>query len=122
MRVSSNCVKRARRFLKIPLDVKFTPNDTVGRSVQNAHILIVDDEQEVRALLRAALAPEGFRISAAKDGHGLMAALQVEIPDLITLDLNLSGKDGLKLVLRRAEKDQIMAVWARSSTANATKT
>jgi two-component system, OmpR family, response regulator len=71
--------------------------NTVRCPVQGAHILIVDDDQEVRALLRAALAVEGFRISEAKDGQELMSALQAAIPDLITLDLNLNGEDGLKL-------------------------
>jgi two-component system OmpR family response regulator len=72
------------------------PNE-LGRSVRNAHVLIVDDDVEIRALLRGALAAEGFRISEAKDGHGLMAAMQAEPPDLITLDLSLNGEDGLKL-------------------------
>jgi two-component system, OmpR family, response regulator len=68
------------------------------QSFQSAHILIVDDDQEVRALLRAALAAEGFRISEASDGAGMMRAVSsAEVPHLITLDLNLNGEDGLKL-------------------------
>jgi len=61
------------------------------------HILIVDDDREVRALLRAALSAEGFRISEAANGEETMAAIACEPPDLITLDLNLSGEDGLSL-------------------------
>ncbi len=62
-----------------------------------AHILIVDDEPEVRALLCAALEPEGFRVSAAGSGAEMLAILTESLPDLITLDLNLGGEDGLKL-------------------------
>jgi two-component system OmpR family response regulator len=62
-----------------------------------SHILIVDDEVEVRAMLRAALACEGFRISEAANGADMMTAINADIPNLITLDLNLHGEDGLKL-------------------------
>jgi DNA-binding response OmpR family regulator len=68
-----------------------------GKNPNQPHILIVDDEPEVRATLRAALAPEGFRISEAGDSASMMAAIAAEAPDLITLDLNLSGEDGLRL-------------------------
>ncbi len=64
---------------------------------QTAHILIVDDDPDVRALLRSALAPEGFQVSEAGDGAEMMAAISAEAPDLITLDLGLNGEDGLKL-------------------------
>jgi two-component system, OmpR family, response regulator len=69
----------------------------MAQSALTAHILIVDDDLEVRATLRAALASEGFRISEAGDGPELMAAIYSELPHLITLDLNLNGEDGLKL-------------------------
>jgi DNA-binding response OmpR family regulator len=62
-----------------------------------AHIIIVDDDADVRATLKAALAPEGFAVSEARSGHELMMAMNAAVPDLITLDLNLSGEDGLKL-------------------------
>jgi DNA-binding response OmpR family regulator len=43
------------------------------------------------------LAPEGFSVSEARNGYELMTALEAAVPDLITLDLNLGGEDGLKL-------------------------
>ena len=42
----------------------------------SAHILVVDDEAEVRALLRTGLEREGFAVSEAKDGASLMAVLE----------------------------------------------
>jgi DNA-binding response OmpR family regulator len=62
-----------------------------------AHIIIVEDDADIRATLKEALAPEGFSVSEARNGYELMTALEAAIPDLITLDLNLSGEDGLKL-------------------------
>ncbi|MGI9404099.1 MAG: response regulator [Hyphomicrobium sp.] len=61
------------------------------------HILVVDDEAEVRTLLRAGLEPEGYAVSEAKDGAELMAALEKSTVDLITLDLRLAGEDGFTL-------------------------
>jgi DNA-binding response OmpR family regulator len=61
------------------------------------HVLVVDDEAEVRALLRSGLEPEGYEISEAKDGAALMALLDARPVDLITLDVRLSGEDGFAL-------------------------
>ena len=63
----------------------------------SAHILVVDDEAEVRALLRTGLEREGFAVSEAKDGASLMAVLEKGNVDLITLDVRLSGEDGFSL-------------------------
>jgi DNA-binding response OmpR family regulator len=64
---------------------------------QAVHILIVDDDPEVRATLRAVLESEGFRIAEAGSGAEVLAAVSTTAFDIITLDLNLSGEDGLKL-------------------------
>lgn len=62
-----------------------------------AHILIVDDNAEMRDLLGRALRREGYRVSAAGDGKGMRAALAEERIDLVLLDLMLPGEDGLTL-------------------------
>jgi len=62
-----------------------------------AHILIVDDEAEVRRLLEAGLQAEGYAVSAAADGAGLLAILDKKPVDLITLDVRLGGEDGFNL-------------------------
>jgi two-component system, OmpR family, response regulator len=59
-------------------------------------ILIVDDEESVRLLLRDCFELEGFRVDEAATGTELTAKLP-ETPDLITLDLNLGGDNGLEL-------------------------
>ena len=61
------------------------------------HVLVVDDEAEVRSLLRAGLEPEGFAVSEAENGAGLMAHLDSKPVDLVTLDVRLSGEDGFTL-------------------------
>src|SRR5262245_411616 len=63
----------------------------------NVEILVVDDEGEVRALLRKCLEREGFRVVEAKDGAALRARIEGHPVSLITLDLTLGGEDGLEL-------------------------
>ena len=63
----------------------------------NVEILVVDDEGEVRALLRKCFEREGFRVIEAKDGAELRAHIEEHPISLITLDLTLGGEDGLEL-------------------------
>jgi len=61
------------------------------------HILVVDDEEAVRTLLKECFELEGYRVSEAKDGAGLSECLSATPVDLITLDLKLGGENGLEL-------------------------
>jgi two-component system, OmpR family, response regulator len=63
----------------------------------NTHILVVDDEPEIRALLRKCFEREGFSVAEAKDGAELRARIEQQPTNLITLDLTLGGEDGLEL-------------------------
>lgn len=60
------------------------------------HILVVDDDDQLRRMLRRCFEEEGYRVSEAMDQAGVNAALASGI-DLITLDLNLGGTDGLAI-------------------------
>ncbi len=59
------------------------------------HILVVDDDAEIRTLLAAYLTKNGFKVSAVGDGRALWRALDGPHVDLIVLDLMLPGEDGL---------------------------
>lgn len=59
-------------------------------------ILVVDDEPEIRSLLRKCFEREGYSVLEAADGAGLRAVMARPV-DLITLDLTLGGEDGLEL-------------------------
>lgn len=75
-------------------------------------ILIVDDEPEVRALLRAALEAEGFAVVEAADGAQAKAQLNAVPISLVTLDLKLGGDDGLSVAreLRSARNTPIIMI------------
>ncbi|AXA93922.1 response regulator [Massilia sp. YMA4] len=61
------------------------------------HILIVDDDREIRELLAAYLRKNGFTVSLAADARQLRALLEDTPVDLLVLDLMLPGEDGLSL-------------------------
>jgi two-component system OmpR family response regulator len=75
-------------------------------------ILIVDDEPEVRTLLRTGLENEGFAVLEAADGRQAMALLDRSPISLVTLDLKLGGEDGLKVAreLRAAKNTPIIMI------------
>ncbi|MBK9607659.1 MAG: response regulator [Betaproteobacteria bacterium] len=61
------------------------------------HILIVDDDAEIRNLLGKYLLKNGLRVTAVADGRAMWQALDAGRIDLIVLDLMLPGDDGLTL-------------------------
>ena len=63
----------------------------------NQTILVVDDEETIREVVRRYLELEGFNVKEAADGLEALDAIRSEPPDLIVLDLMLPGIDGLSL-------------------------
>jgi two-component system OmpR family response regulator len=61
------------------------------------HVLVVDDDAEIRKLLGEYLERNGFRVSLATDGAEMRRALDRSRPDLVVLDLMLPGESGLTL-------------------------
>ncbi|QCO14947.1 response regulator [Azospirillum brasilense] len=64
------------------------------------HLLVVDDDREIRTLLSQFLTRHGFRVTGAKDGVEMMRTLDTARVDLIVLDLMMPGEDGLSLCRR----------------------
>ncbi|MEI2454427.1 response regulator [Lysobacter firmicutimachus] len=61
------------------------------------HILVVDDDREIRQMVADYLRKNGLRASVAADGREMRAALDGDAVDLIVLDLMMPGEDGLVL-------------------------
>jgi two-component system OmpR family response regulator len=61
------------------------------------HLLVVDDDREIRHLLTEYLTQAGFRVTAVGDGKAMRRALEANRIDLVVLDLMLPGEDGLTL-------------------------
>src|ERR1044071_5493950 len=71
------------------------------------HILVVDDDREIRTLLSDYLQKNGYRVTAVAEGKAMRRALDQTHVDLIVLDLMLPGEDGLKLCRDLRTQSQI---------------
>ena len=78
-------------------------------------ILVVDDEPEIVKLVRAYLQKAGYKVVTATDGQEALAVFRHEHPNLVILDLNLPGMDGLDVcrAMRRASEVPIIMLTAR---------
>jgi len=79
------------------------------------HILVVDDDAEIRALISEYLTRQGFRVTAVADGVAMNAALEDGRFDLVVLDVMLPGEDGISLCrkLRTRSRVPIIMLTAR---------
>jgi len=73
------------------------PADTQSETAQTKTILVVDDESNIRRLLRQELETEGYRVEEAKDGVSALAAVKKAKPDLIITDVMMPRLDGFDL-------------------------
>lgn len=80
-----------------------------------ATILIIEDEQELVKVLRAYLEKADYHVLAAERGDTGLSSWQKNKPDLVLLDLNLPGMDGLDVAreIRRQDDTPIIMVTAR---------
>ncbi|MCV6611395.1 MAG: two-component system response regulator TorR [Amphritea sp.] len=87
----------------------------MNRKPGQHHILIVEDDFASRSLLVSYLENEGYQVSETDHGEGLEQRLADEKIDLVLLDINLPGKDGLTLTreLRASSKVGIILVTSK---------
>ena len=113
--------KRASRQLHETFGYKFflTCSSTFDRlwprlySVRSAllsagaacHVLVVDDDRELRVLVMKYLAEHGFRVSQAANGREMMNAIEAGRFDLVVLDLMMPGESGLVLCQKLRERN-----------------
>jgi len=65
-----------------------------------AHVLLVDDEEALRASLSYALIREGYQVTTAGDGETALKLFHKQVPDVLILDLMLPGISGMELCWR----------------------
>jgi DNA-binding response OmpR family regulator len=83
--------------------------------LQNARLLIVDDDPEIRTMLARILTDEGYRVAEIEDGEALLKALNDQAPDLVLLDVMLAAEDGMDVLanLRRKSDVPVIMLTAR---------
>jgi two-component system KDP operon response regulator KdpE len=93
--------------------------------VNTGRILVVDDEPQIRRVLRAALTAQGYEVSDARTGEDALMAIREHRFDLLLLDMNMPGMGGLEtcrsiratsevaiimLTVHDAEEDKVAAL------------
>jgi two-component system, OmpR family, response regulator len=74
------------------------------------HLLIVDDDREIRGLLAQYLEKHDFRTTAVADGKEMRRTLERSHVDLVVLDLMLPGEDGLSLCRELRTRSQVPVI------------
>ena len=74
---------------------------------ERPHVLIVDDDREIRGLLAQYLDKHDFRTTAVADGKEMRRVLDRTHTDLLVLDLMLPGEDGLTLCRELRSRSQL---------------
>jgi two-component system OmpR family response regulator len=74
---------------------------------ERPHVLIVDDDREIRGLLAQYLEKHDFRTTAVADGREMRRILERSHIDLLVLDLMLPGEDGLSLCRELRSRSQL---------------
>jgi two-component system OmpR family response regulator len=87
--------------------------------VSEPRLLVVDDEENLRTMLAAALGHHGFAVDSVGDGRAALAAVEADPPDLVVLDVMMPDLDGFE-VLRRLRADgnrtPVLFLTARDTT------
>ncbi|MCP4996013.1 MAG: sigma-54-dependent Fis family transcriptional regulator [Gammaproteobacteria bacterium] len=75
--------------------------------MKSPYILVVDDEPDIRTLVKEILEDESYAVAIAEDGASARAALRERRPDLVLLDIWMPDIDGITLLKEWAEKDGV---------------
>ncbi|MFQ5629933.1 MAG: response regulator [bacterium] len=83
--------------------------------MNNAKILLVEDENAQRLLYKDELEEEGYRVFDAKDGDEALEIVERKHPDLAILDIFLAGEDGLELMGKLMSLDNKLPIILHSA-------
>jgi two-component system cell cycle response regulator DivK len=83
---------------------------TTGGNVMTKHILVVEDQEDNRQILRDLLANAGYRLTEAENGEEALAAVEQQAPDLILMDIQLPVLDGYEATRRIKANPSLRAI------------
>jgi len=102
-----------------------TAEMVAGAKMSMGHILVVDDEPQIRRVMRTTLVSQGYEVSDARTGDDALNLVRGEKYDLVLLDVNMPGISGLQacreirlgsdlpiimLTVRGSERDKVQAL------------
>jgi len=82
----------------------------------SGQVLIVDDDREVRETIGDYLRNHGYGVALAANGTEMRAALAAAVPDVVLLDLNMPGEDGLTLARWLREKHTVAIIMVTAAS------
>lgn len=71
------------------------------------HIIIVEDDRTIRRRLAACLREQGYRVTEAEDAPTMEQVIDTDPPELLIVDINLDGKDGLTITREQRLKSRV---------------
>jgi len=80
--------------------------------VSAGRILVVDDEPQIRRVMRTTLAAHGYEVEDARSGEEALEKLRADVYDLILLDINMPGMGGVETcrTIRQERRDSELAI------------
>ena len=109
-------------MLAPPLDTAaeaLPPDVADPRLLGGVHVLVVDDQEDARELLRTALEGYGATVAAAANTASGLRAFDARLPDAIVSDIGMPGEDGYELIKRVRDRSRGALVPAIALTAYA---
>ncbi len=82
--------------------------------VMTRHVLLVDDDPHIRALLAFAFDKAGFAVEEAGDGEAALVAVTRQVPNLVVLDINMPRMDGLEVCRRLRATSEVPVLFLSS--------
>src|SRR5690606_40740792 len=92
------------------------PRPAGGRMEGAARVLIVEDDRSVREMTAEYLASRGYVVEKAASSEAMREAIAVRVPDLVLLDLNLPGEDGLSAACHLRERHGVGIIMVTGAT------
>jgi DNA-binding response OmpR family regulator len=86
--------------------------------MSNIPVLIVEDGEEIRELLRLYLMPNGFHVTMAEDGRSGLAKFREAQPSIVLLDINLPDMNGYEVCRKIREQSNVPIVFISCNTSS----
>ena len=87
----------------------------------SAHVLLAEDDEDVRALAELVLRREGYEVTAVSDGQAALDAAAARTPSVAVLDVSMPRMDGLETARRLREREETREVPIMLLTARVTE-